>query len=367
MRSACAVSCLLLAALTVALTPASAQQNDRDLTTLTVRTTVVLVPALVKSKQGVLFDLAASDFSLTDNGVPQKLTLDPDINSQPLALAICVETGGAGARHLASYERIDAMLDALIGGVDHRVAVVGFDSSPHLLLPFTPDTDEASRKLSALDEGDSGAAILDGVAFAVAQLRTQPASYRRAILLFSETVDRSSKTALGEALRLISDTNTTLYSFAFSSTRDALSREAGKFGYNHSTEPGPPQGCFSRNGADAEYDGHYSHQVLDCLSQLAPPLRLATMAFLTARNGLRTNTAASLAQFTGGEAFRFDNAKDLRDRLVAVSHDVLNYYTLSFHPTSPTPGLHALHVEVKGRPRLTLKFRTDYWIDDTDP
>src|SRR5580658_6967337 len=274
-----------------------AQQNDSAQPTLTVRSTLVQVPVLVKTKAGkVILGLTAGDFLLTDGGVPQTLTLDPDTDSQPLALAIVVETGGAGARHLSDYRQLDAFLDALVGGVEHRVAVIGFDSTPRLLQPFTPDTADASQQLASLREGDQGAAILDGVAFAVAQLREQPARYRRAILLLSETVDQGSKTTLGEALRLISDTNTTIYSFGFSSTGAAVSHEASKFGavtmegvtMGHS-EPGPAHGCFSREGADAEYEDHYGKQVLDCISQLAPPLRLATMAFLAARSSLRTN------------------------------------------------------------------------------
>lgn len=355
-----------------------AQQGDAPGSTpgptLTVRSTVVLVPALVKTKKGdVVFSLTADDFSVTDNGVAQHLTLDPDTDSEPLALAICVETGGAGRNHLEDYDHLDAILAALIGGVEHRVAVIGFDSAPHLLLPFTPETARASLQLSSLRKGDAGAAILDGVAFAVAQLREQPANYRRAILLISETIDQSSQTTLGEALRAISDTNTSLYSFAFSSTKAAISHEASKFGsvqlngvaVGGASEPGPPHGCFSRDGADAEYDGHYSKQVLDCLSQLAPPLRLATMTWLTARNALRTNTAVSLAGLTGGEFFRFSNAKELKADLISVSHDVLNYYVLSFRPSAPTPGLHALRVEMRDRAaQVELRSRSEYWIDD---
>ena len=195
----------------------------------------------------------------------------------------------------------------------------------------------------------------------MAQLRTQPANYRRAILLLSETIDQGSKTTLSEALRLISDTNTAMYSFAFSSTRAAVSHEASKL--NNDT-PGPAHGCFSRDGADAEYEGHYSKQVLDCISQLAPPLRLATMAFLTARNSLRHKTAESIAQLTGGEYFHFHDAKGLKASLITVSNDVPNYYVLSFRPTAVTPGLHALHVETKDRPHLVVKARREYWIDD---
>jgi VWFA-related protein len=359
MKSGLALSLLLcLATLGV-----FAQQSDTGQATLSVRSTLVEVPAMVKTRAGeVVFELTADDFSLTDDGIPQHLTLDPNTDWRPLALAICVETGGAGAGHLTDYRDLDANLDALIGNVEHRVAVISFDSKPHLLLPFGSNSEDASRQLSNLKEGDPGAAILDGVAFAVAQLRAQPARYRRAILLLSETIDQGSNTTISDALRLISDTNTTMYSFGFSSTHAAVKHEASK--WNRPGEPGPAHGCFSREGADTEYEGHYSKQVLDCLSDLAPPLRLATMAFVSSRNALRTNTAASIAQLTGGEFFHFHNAKDLKAGLVAISSDVPNYYVLSFHPTSLTPGLHALHLEIKDRPQLQMKSRSEYWIDD---
>jgi VWFA-related protein len=340
---------------------ASAQQTEPVPPTLTVRSTLVLAPVLVKTKGGqVIFKLTADDFLLTDNGVPQSLTLVEDTDSQPLALAIVVETGGAGALHLDDYAQLDAILDALVGGVEHRVALIGFDSAPHLLTPFTPETAIASNKLANLHAGDAGGAILDGVAFAVEQLRAQPARYRRAILLLSETIDHGSKITLGHALRLISDTNTSMYSFAFSSTTAAVLHEGSKF---KSDEPGPAHGCFSREGADDEYQGHYGKQVLDCISQLAPPLRLATMAFLAGRNALRTNTSEAVAQLAGGEFFHFHNAKDLKPGLIAISNDVPNYYVLSFRPTSLTPGLHALHVEIRNRPHVLLKSRAEYWIE----
>src|ERR1039457_6634224 len=222
MRSTCIFSLLLC----FAAVGAQAQQSDTVQPALTVRSTLVEVPVLVKTKGGqVIFSLTADDFHLTDDGVPQDLILDQDTDSQPLALAIVVETGGAGARHLIDYRQLDAILDALIGGVEHRVVVIAFDSLHHLLGPFTPDTADASQRLASLREGDSGGAILDGVAFAVGQLRALPTRYRRAVLLLSETVDQGSKTTLSEALRLISDTNTTMYSFGFSSTRSAVSHE----------------------------------------------------------------------------------------------------------------------------------------------
>lgn len=340
-----------------------AQENAGNQPVFKVQSTLVQVPALVKTKGGQpVFELSAGDFLVTDDGVPQQVTLQDDSDSQPLALAVLVETGGAGARHLEDYAQLDAVLDALIGNVEHRVALIPFDSSPHLLVPFTAQTAEVSRQLARLRPGDQGAALLDGVAFAVTQLQQQPERYRRAILLLSETIDQGSRTTLTDALRLISDTNTTMYSFGFSSTRSAVKHEASKF--SRGEQPGPAHGCFSRDGSDAEYKGHYGKQVLDCISDLAPPLRLATMAFLAARDGLEKNTAESIAQLTGGEFFHFRDARDLKAGLIAASNDVPNYYMLSFRPTDRTPGLHALRVELKDRPQLTVRARTEYWMDE---
>lgn len=70
-----------------------------EVTALSVRSNLVLVPALVKNKSGELvFALTADDFILTDNGVPQPLLLEPDTDAQPVALAIIVQTGD-GVHH----------------------------------------------------------------------------------------------------------------------------------------------------------------------------------------------------------------------------------------------------------------------------
>jgi hypothetical protein len=83
---------------------------------------------------------------------------------------------------------------------------------------------------------------------------------------------------------------------------------------------------------------------------------------IAARGSLRTNTAESIAQLTGGEAFHFHDAKDLKAGLISVSNDLPNYYVLSFRPTSLRPGLHALRLEIKDRHEVVLKSRSEYWI-----
>jgi hypothetical protein len=152
--------------------------------TLTARSTLVLVPALVRNKaHALVFTLKADDFVLTDDGVPQKLTLEQDTGGEPLALVVVLEGGGTGASKLDKYRALTSMLGAVVGGVPHKIAVVGFDSSPVLVEDFTPNTNAAEHAIQELiadDSGDNGAAILDSIGFAVDLLRKQPAEYRRA-------------------------------------------------------------------------------------------------------------------------------------------------------------------------------------------
>lgn len=353
---------------------ANAQSSEQSSTnpqtpTLTARSNLVLVPALVKTKAGeVVFSLTADDFILTDNGVPQPLQLEPDTDSQPLALAVIVETGGEGALHLRDYRGLGAVLDAVIGNVPHRVAVIGFDSKLRLEQDFTTNTDAAAETITTLHEGDSGAAILDALTFGIDLLSKQPSTYRRAVLLFCETVDGGSQTSFEDAVRAVDDTNTAIYGFGFSSTETAVKHEASKVplpgGTPYGKEPYAPGGCMSRDpDADPDAHGKRSVQALDCASDLFPPLRLARMAFVAAKDGIKRNVPESVAQLTGGEYFAFKDAKTLSGRLITISNDVPNYYVLSFHPESPQPGLHALELKLKNRPEAQLRARKAYWVD----
>ncbi len=369
-----AVASVILGMVLLCGVAASAQTSapssgNSQVTALEVRTNLVLVPALVKTKSGELvFALTAEDFILTDNGVPQPLRLEPDTDEQPVALAVIVQTGGLGASHLGDYRNLDAVLDAVVGNVEHRVAVVTFDSKPRLVEDFNSDTDAAIRTIANLQEGDPGAAILDALNFGINLLRQQPQGYRRAVLLFCETIDNGSQTSLEEAIRTVDDTNTAIYSFGFSSTKMAVKHEGSKLprpgGTAYEATPYAKGGCMSREpDADPDAHGKRSVQALDCASDLIPPLRLGRMAYIAARDGLQRNVPESVAQLTGGEYFAFKDATTLSRHLVTISNDAPNYYVLSFHPQSPLPGPHALNLKLKDRPGLQLSARNSYWVD----
>ncbi len=367
---------LLAASVSLAQSPAptspgpdaqSDAQSNPPAASITVRSSLVVVPALVRTKSGQLvYTLKAKDFILTDDGIEQTLHLEQDTGDQPLAMVIVVETGGSGAGHLEQYRNLGPMLNNLVGNIEHKVAVVGFDSTPVLLHGFTPNLEFITRSLNNLDPGDPQAAVLDAIKFAVEMLSKQPTTYRRAILLLSETLDQGSHTSLTDALHAISDTNTAIYSIGFNSTKASMAHEAAKF---NDVEPGPQHGCFSRDvGKDA--DGNpvkpgqsRSAQNLNCVEELLPPLRLAVLAEIAARNALRRNISESVAHLTGGEYFKFKDVKTLDRDLFTISNHIPNRYVLSFQPQSPAPGFHYIQLKLRDYPQLSIEARNGYWVN----
>ncbi len=140
-------------------------------TTLRTTTTLVVVPTLVQTadKQTV-FSLKVEDFVLTDNGVPQKVTLEEE-TKRPLSLVVLMQTGGVARGQFASYAGLETMLASLLGGAPNVVSIVNFDSRPEAASPFTSDIAQWTEAIDKPDQGDSGAAIYDGVAFALELLK----------------------------------------------------------------------------------------------------------------------------------------------------------------------------------------------------
>jgi VWFA-related protein len=393
-----------LLAVAVACTAAGAQQitPTQQTSIFTGQTTNVLVPTLVRDAGGkVVYTLQADDFILTDDGVPQKLTLQHETGDEPLALVIAIEVGGAATRRFQKYERLvpplAPMLPSIVGNVMHRVAIVTFDSHPETVQSFTSNLDEAESTLRGLSTGcsrhnqfdtcserdspnnkptgDNGAAILDTLAFAVNLLRAQPTGYRRAILLVSETADRGSEISLEQSVRVLTESNTTIYAIGFSTARS----EATHYAYRQlplskhpprgneqrefeNTNPNPPHGCMGKD-PDPDPDAPASRwsQFYDCVAQLVPPLTFAKMATIATADSLLKNVPATVARLTGGEYFKLGSERNLEQDLTAIGNHLPNRYILSFHPEAPHPGLHVLMLKLPDFEHLQVTARTSYW------
>lgn len=307
-------------------------------TTLHTTTTLVVVPTLVQtSEKRAAFSLTAEDFVLTDNGVPQKVTLEEATN-RPLSLVVLMQTGGVARGQFASYVNLEPMLDSLLGGAPNRVSIVNFDSRPEAASPFTSDVAQWTEAIDKPDQGDKGAAIYDGVAYALDLLKKEPAGNRRAILLISQEHDDGSKTPMKEVVRNLGETNTAIYSITFSGEKTAA-----KLAFKDPPHLNPPLDIGG--GASQGY------------FKLDAPLRLIFGA-------MRENLSAEVARLSGGESMSFDNRVELEQDMNVLNNHIRNSYILSFTPTSTEPGLHTIKVSLVRHPEMTVSARTSYWAAD---
>src|ERR1700752_3558521 len=72
--------------------------SHSNVPTIRVTTNEVLVPTLVEKPHGggIVYGLKQSDFVVEDNGVPQKIHVQEDLDTAPVALVVAMEEGRAG-------------------------------------------------------------------------------------------------------------------------------------------------------------------------------------------------------------------------------------------------------------------------------
>jgi hypothetical protein len=97
--------------------------------TLRVTANEVLVPTLVeKSGGGVVYGLKPQDFVLEDNGVPQKIRVQEEMDTAPVALVVAVELGGVSVLEFDKLAKLGPLLDLFLSDGKGQAALVGFDS-----------------------------------------------------------------------------------------------------------------------------------------------------------------------------------------------------------------------------------------------
>ena len=290
-----------------------------------VTATEVLVPTLVEKKDGtILYGLKPNDFVLEDNGVAQKIRVQEEMDTAPVALVVAVEQGGASVLEFDKLAKLGPLLDLFLSDRRSQVALVGFDSTQHLIQDFTHSGDVVNQDLKELDPGDGGAAILDTTSYAVNLLETQPKEYRRVLLLISEERDHGSKHTKTEALiKQIGESDVLVLSVSFSPA-------AAEFAH------------------DVKDNG--DNRMMNMVSALV----MLVKAF-------KENVTKEVAEMSGGEYTTFMGDKKFEQRVVDAARHARNRYLITFSPSDPSPGLHSIKVKTTEDFGARIVARANYW------
>jgi hypothetical protein len=177
----------------------------------------VWVPALVESKSGkIAYGLSVSDFSIKDNGVEQQIVLQSDLGAQPISLLFVIQTGHNSADELAKISRLPDLIDSILTSPQDQIAIVTFDSSPHLLQAFTANSDAISTPFASISPENSASSLLDAMQMAISSFRKAAPGNQKVIVLISAGHDHGSVGSdAGSLLRGVSSSNVSVYSLSF--------------------------------------------------------------------------------------------------------------------------------------------------------
>ncbi len=284
------------------------------------------MPTLVEKRGGgILYGLKPSDFVLEDNGVAQEIRVQEEMDTAPVALIVAVEEGGVSALEFDKLAKLGPLLDLFLSDGRSQAALIGFDSSPHLICDYTHSSEDVGEALKRLEPGNGGDAILDTVSYSVDLLESQPKEYRRVLLLVSEERDHGSKhTKPAQLVQKIGRSDILVLSISFSPSRAELLHDVKDSGE-------------------------------DRTMSMISTLMMAVQAF-------KKNAAKEVAQMSGGEYTTFTGDKRFEQRVVDAAKHVRNRYLITFSPSDPKPGLHTIRVKMTQDYGARIVARDNYWL-----
>jgi VWFA-related protein len=264
------VSMLALASLSAA---CSAQKSDagQPAATPKLQTHEVVLPVTVRDKKGALAaSVKISDFTLTEDGRPQAIKSLTRESSLPFRLGLLVDTsrGVSGAmenERKAAGKFVDQMLpekpNATASG--EQAFLIHFDREVELLEDFTASRDKLHRELDEMgptraaqndgqvsppsgnDNGGyggghgqgpshrgGGTQLYDAIYLASDELM-KPKDGRKALVVFSDGVDRESKETLNDAVDAADRANVAVYTIYFKGEQERAEGSGNPGGGHH--------------------------------------------------------------------------------------------------------------------------------------
>ena len=306
--------------------PAPMPSSQTTGPTIRVTTNEVLVPTLVEKPHGggIVYGLKQSDFIVEDNGVPQKIHVQEELDTAPIALVIAMEEGRSGWLEFQKFGRMGPLLDMFLSNPQSQAALVGFSSVPRLVHDYTHSQEELSQSLQQLEPGDGGAAILDTISYGVDLLEDVPKRYRRVLLLISEQRDHGSKhTKPAQLVSKIGRSDVLVVSICYSPAKAQFAHDIKDSGEN---------------------------RTMNMVSTLV----MAVQAF-------KKNVAKQIAIMSGGEYTTFVGDHRFEERIMDAAKEIRNRYLITFSPSDPSPGLHTIRVRTVEDYGAKIIARANYW------
>ena len=337
------------------------QQPPPELETrLKVRVSLVNTPVTVRDDKGrMIHDLDAKNFTITDNGIRQKIT-HFDLGGDSFSVVILVETSSRIDSIFPEIRKTGIIFADTVMGASGEAAVVGFNDSVDKLQDFTADGEAIEKTINGMREGTWGSRLYDAMAVGVEMLtsRPQPSAdapgRRRILFIMSEATDVGSGTKLGEVLRNAQLANITIYSVGLSTTRAELQSKTKK----KPIEVTPP-GTFGQPPLPGTVQTPTTEEQRAGGIDL---LALAVWAVQHAENQVKAHALEVAATATGGVHLATYRDRSIERAIDEIGGELHSQYSVSYTPTGTgASGYHEIKVSVD-RPGVTVRARPGYYL-----
>lgn len=293
---------LLLSAVGIASAQVAADNADA---TFRADVQLVRILATVKDQSGALVSsLAKDDFAVTDNGVPQRISIFERQTDQPLSVAVLIDNSGSTAKDL-KYETdsVARFLRALLreGNPLDAVSLYSFNWEIVKQNGFSRNVAAVERSLRAL-RGEAGTAMYDAILLASRDIQDRMG--RKVLVIVTDGGDTTSHTDFQRATEAAQLADAVIY-----------------------------------------------------------PVLVVPITNEVGRNVGGENALTTLAERTGGRVFAPSLGAALDDAFDQIIRDLRTEYLLAFYPKDVPPSkdrYHTLGIAVND-PRLQVKARSGYY------
>lgn len=330
-----------------------------------VRSLLVSTPVTVRNGKGEMVnDLEQSDFQITDNGVPQRIT-HFNLGGDPISLVVVVETSARIGPQLPKIRKSGILISQTVIGPTGEGAVVTYDDQVNVLLDFTNNADAMDKTMSSLPDGSEGSRLFDAMSKAVDMLSLRPEvsatdlGKRRVMLVIGEAHDSGSEAKLGEVLRRAQLANITIYAVGISGAKADLKRKPEYKEPPRATPEGtfgmpPPPGTVQTPTTE--------QQAEEAGSPLAAVVALAMWTVMHAKDKVTAHQLEIAAAATGGEHVSTWKDHTIETVIDEMGGELHSQYTVTYAPAgTDATGYHEINVKID-RKDLTVRARPGYYV-----
>jgi VWFA-related protein len=351
--------------------------HDKDKTKATAPREIVLAVTVRDKKGNLVPNLTAADFALTQDGHPQTIKSLAQQTDVPQLVGLAVDTsraveGATSPVRIANQKLVQSILPANAGEAKSDQAfLMHFDNQVELLEDFTNSRDKLMRELDTLgptsrsknnprgpetrdDPGgwgqderqrasNGGTQLYDAIYLASNELM-KPKQGRKALIVFSTGVDRSSKETQSEAIDAAERADTVVYTVYF---RGGEERQSGFPGMGRSGPyPGGGGGGYPGGGGGYPGGGYPGQQRGG--GDKAPIDGKKVMQDVASR--------------TGGQFFEAKKSDQLADIYNQIATELKGQYVLVYTPdkSDDEGGYHKILLTPKNAD-LTVKTRNGFY------